>query len=306
MERMSAPRPDHARGDARQPARRLRRDGRRARALRPLGQHQGAPRRLHRPVRRRGPDGDAGGAHPGAPRRDALRGRGRARRGAAARRVVDPQRPLPRRHPPPGHHRDHAALPRRRAGGLRGEPRPPRGRGRRGAGQHARAVADARRRGGRDPAHPPDRGGAARARRPDAQPAPARGRPARPARGGARRRRARGGADRALRNRHRARGHARDARLRGAAHTRAHRGAGGRGARGARRAGGSRRRRGAAGPSAGRGRCDGARLLRLGRAARRQPQLPARRDALRLLLRAAGAHRPGRAALRRAPTARSP
>ena len=44
---------------------------------------------------------------------------------------------------------------------------------------------------------------------------------------------------------------------------------------------------------------DRARLLRLRRAARRQPQLPARRDAVRLLLRPAGAHRPGCAALRR-------
>ena len=42
-----------------------------------------------------------------------------------------------------------------------------------------------------------------------------------------------------------------------------------------------------------------ARLLRLGRAARRQPQLPARRDAVRLLLRPARADRPRRAALRR-------
>ena len=48
-----------------------------------------------------------------------------------------------------------------------------------------------------------------------------------------------------------------------------------------------------------------ARLLRLRRAARRQPQLPARGDALRLLLRAPRADRPRRAALRRAPTGRS-
>ena len=51
MER--ATRPDRAAGDARRAARRLRRDGRRAGALGPLGEHEGAPRRLHRPVRRR-------------------------------------------------------------------------------------------------------------------------------------------------------------------------------------------------------------------------------------------------------------
>ena len=72
------PRRDRAPGDARRAARRLRRDGRRAGALGPLGQHQGAPRRLDRAVRRRGPDGDAGRAHPGAPRRDAGGGGGRA------------------------------------------------------------------------------------------------------------------------------------------------------------------------------------------------------------------------------------
>ena len=47
------PRRDRAPGDAGRPARRLRRDGRGAGALGPLGQHQGAPRRLDRAVRRR-------------------------------------------------------------------------------------------------------------------------------------------------------------------------------------------------------------------------------------------------------------
>ena len=65
----------------------------------------------------------------------------------------------------------------------------------------------------------------------------------------------------------------------------------------ARRARGCGRGPRAARPSDRRGRCDRARLLRLRRAARRQPQLPARRDAVRVLLRAARAHRPGRAAL---------
>ena len=78
-ERRERARPDHAPGDARRAARGLRRDGRRARALGPLGEHQGAPRRLDRAVRRARADGDAGRAHPRAPRRDADRGRGGAR-----------------------------------------------------------------------------------------------------------------------------------------------------------------------------------------------------------------------------------
>ncbi len=69
------PRPGRPPGDARRAARRLRRDGRRARPLGALGQHQGAPRRLHRAIRRARPHGDAGRAHPGPPRRHAL-GRG--------------------------------------------------------------------------------------------------------------------------------------------------------------------------------------------------------------------------------------
>ena len=150
-------RSDHAPGAARQPARRLRRDGRGAGALGALGEHQGAPGRLHRPVRRRRADGHAGRAHPGAPRRDAVGRRGGARRGAAAGRVLDPQRPVPGRHPPARHHGDHAAVPRGRARRVRGEPRASRRRGRRGARQHARLLAHARGRGRRDPAHPADR-----------------------------------------------------------------------------------------------------------------------------------------------------
>ena len=45
-------------------------------------------------------------------------------------RRLDPQRPLPRRHPPARHHRDLAGLRGRRAGGVRRQPRPPRRRGR--------------------------------------------------------------------------------------------------------------------------------------------------------------------------------
>ena len=105
------------------------------------------------------------------------------RRGARAGRRLDPQRPLPRRHPPARRDGDLAALPRGRAVRLRGQPRPPRGRGRARARQHAGGLAHPGGRGRGDPAHAADRGGAARARRPDAQPAPARGRPARPAGG---------------------------------------------------------------------------------------------------------------------------
>ena len=67
-------------------------------------------------------------------------------------RRLDPQRPLPRRHPPARHHGDLAALPWRRAGRLRGQPRPPRRRGRPRAGQHARRLAHARGGGRGDPA----------------------------------------------------------------------------------------------------------------------------------------------------------
>ena len=76
----------------RRAARRLRGDGRRADPLGALLEHQGAPRRLDRAVRRRRADGDAGRAHPRAPRRDARRRRGGARRAPRAGRLVDPQR----------------------------------------------------------------------------------------------------------------------------------------------------------------------------------------------------------------------
>ena len=59
-------------------------------------EHQGAPRRIHRVVRRPRADGDAGRAHPGAPRGDARGGRGGARLRARARALLDPQRPVPR------------------------------------------------------------------------------------------------------------------------------------------------------------------------------------------------------------------
>ena len=126
---------------------------------RALGEHQGAPRLLDRAVRRRRRDGHAGRAHPGPPRRDAGRRRAPCSTSDHADgRLVGPQRPLPRRHPPARHHRDHArrsptascsASPPSRAhhadvGGAR-------------AGLDARGLDDARR-GGR-------RHRAARARR---------------------------------------------------------------------------------------------------------------------------------------------
>ena len=81
---MSA-RPDRPAGRHRRAARRLRGDGRRARAQRALGEHQGAPRLLDRRCSTRRRDGHAGRAHPGPPRRDAGRGRRRARRGPRRR-----------------------------------------------------------------------------------------------------------------------------------------------------------------------------------------------------------------------------
>ena len=147
-------RPDHAAGDDRRPARRLRGDGRGADPLRLLGQHQGAPRLLDRALRRARRAGHAGRAHPRPPRLDARRGGRRPRRGAAPRRRLDPQRPLPGRHPPARHHADLAGLRRRRAARLRRLPRPPRRRRRADPGGDARPLEDAGGGGRGDPAHP--------------------------------------------------------------------------------------------------------------------------------------------------------
>ena len=54
-----------------------------------------------------------------------------------ARQSLDPQRPLPGRHPPARHHPDRAGLRRRRAARLRGQPRPPRRRRRPDPGRDA-------------------------------------------------------------------------------------------------------------------------------------------------------------------------
>ena len=74
--RSGEPRPRHPARRLRRPARRLRGDGRGADPRQPLGEHQGAPRRVLRAVQPRRRARDAGRAHPGPPRRDAGRGGG--------------------------------------------------------------------------------------------------------------------------------------------------------------------------------------------------------------------------------------
>ena len=70
-------------------------------------------------------------------------------------RDLDPQRPLPRRHPPARHHPDLArSSPASELHRLRRLPRPPRRRRRPDARRHAGPLDDARRRGRRDPADP--------------------------------------------------------------------------------------------------------------------------------------------------------
>ena len=59
---------------------------------------------------------------------------------------LDPQRPLPRRHPPARHDPDLARLRRRRAARLRRQPRPPRRHRRPDPGRHAGLLEDASRR----------------------------------------------------------------------------------------------------------------------------------------------------------------
>ncbi len=76
--------PDRAPGGHRSTARGVRGDGRRADPLGAVVEHQGAPRRLDRPVRPARRDGDAGRAHTRAPRLDAGGGGGDPRRGPLA------------------------------------------------------------------------------------------------------------------------------------------------------------------------------------------------------------------------------
>ena len=108
-----APRPGHPAGARGRLPGAVRGDGSGARPGGPLREHQGAPRRLDRALRRRRRDGHAGRAHPGPSRRDAGCRRGRPRTRAAPRGRLDPERPLPGRHAPPRHH-DRVAPVRRR------------------------------------------------------------------------------------------------------------------------------------------------------------------------------------------------
>ena len=157
-------------------------------------QHQGAPRLLDRAVRRRRRDGHAGRAHPGAPRRDARRGRRRARprprRGRARGSSTTPTPaartcPTSRSSRPPSHDGELLGFAAARAhhadvGGAR-------------AGLDAGGLDDARRGGRRDRAARARRRRDRRARRADAPARPAPRRPARPARGQPHRRAARCG-----------------------------------------------------------------------------------------------------------------
>ena len=136
-DRERTPRPDHAAGAPRRPAGDVRGDGRGAHSRGALGEHQGAPRRLDRAVRRPRADGHAGGGHPGPPRRDAGGRRGGPRRGPLGGALVGPQRPVQGRDAPPGHHRHHADPGRGRAVRLRRRSRPSRRRRRAGAGLDA-------------------------------------------------------------------------------------------------------------------------------------------------------------------------
>ena len=210
--------PGHAPGPCRRAARRVRRDGRGADPLRALGQHHRAPRLLDGAVRRGRRAGHAGRAHPGPSRVDARRGGRRARRGAAARRPVDPQRPLPGRNAPSRRDADLAAVRRRRAARVRRQPRPPRRHRRADRGRHARRLHPPRGGGRGDPADAGHRRRPGGLRAADAQPAPAARRPARPARREPRRRAPHARADRPPRPGALSRRDRGDPRLRGAAH----------------------------------------------------------------------------------------
>ena len=157
-----------------------------------------------------GPHGDAGRAHPRAPRGDAERRGLGARRGPRARRRLDPQRPVRGRHPPARHHGDLAGL--RGATSWWGS-RPAAPTTRTSARSEPGSMpADSRTLEDEGVVIPPTRLMAAgeldrelldSPHRAHAQPAPARGGPARPARRQPRRRRATRGAGRADRARRR-------------------------------------------------------------------------------------------------------
>ena len=222
-------------------------------------------------------------------------------------RLVGPQRPLRRRHPPARHHGRHARLPRRRAARLRRRARPPRRRRRARAGLDAGRLDDARGGGRRHRAARARRRGDRRARRrrcasprtgaPTCAPSSP---PTAPAPGAWAswpiasaleflREATAAVLDYAER---RTRACLADARRRDP-----HRRRPARGGRG--------RPRAARGRHGRRRRAD-ARLLGLGRPARRQPQLPAGGDGERVPVRRARAHRPRHPAQRGRLPARSP
>ena len=249
-----------------------------------------------------GADGHAGRAHPGAPRRDAGRGRRRARRGPRAGRGLGPQRPLRGGTHLPDITVDHPG--RSRTASCSASPptapttptsaarRPARCRPTRKTLEEEGVVIAPRRL---------DDDAIERARRADAPARPAPGRPARPARRQPHRRGAAARAARALRRRRPERRDGGDASTTpSAAPAPALRGARGRHART---------------PSDVLEAADGDLELRLAatvegdsctldftgtrRPARGQPQLPARGHRLGLLLRRARAHRPRHPAQRR-------
>ena len=139
----------------------------------------------------------------------------------AAGRLVDPQRPVRRRHPPARHHRDHARLRGASADRLRSQPRPPRRRRRAPPGLDAGRQPHARGGGRRDRAAPADaRRRSTSSPRAMRQPRERARRPARPARRQPRRRRAPRECAARARRRAPARGDRRGARLLRAAHAR--------------------------------------------------------------------------------------
>ena len=305
--RRDEPRPDRAAGDHGRAAGGVRGDGRGADPLGALGEHQGAPRRLDRPVRRGRPDGDAGRAHPGAPRRDAGGGGGgararttrRASRGSSTTRSPAARTCRTSRSSRP-------CSPAGDAPRLRGQPRPPRRRRRARPGLDAGGQQDAGGRGRGDLAAAAD---ATRRSRSSCRRCASRAERAADLRAqlaanrvGAVRLaswRERVGAER-LRE-------ATDAVLDYAERrTRACLAAmRGRRLRSDGRAGGGRGRPRAAPARRGARRAPDARLHRQRSPARGQPELPAGGDALGVLLRGAGADRPGHPPDARARTARS-
>ena len=235
---------------------------------------------LDRALRRTRPDDCAGRAHSSPPRRDAGRRGGRHAPRPRPRRRFRPQRPVRGWDASTRHH---ARLPDRHR--FRGQPRAPRRRRRRRAGEHARGLSHAGRRGDRDPTHEARRRTARRPRHQDAQPRGAPRRLSSPAR------RPRAGdpaprrAVRAPGPRPRRRGDGRALRLFGARRPSRDRPPTRRPFRGAGCARGPRGR--PRDPCRGhhRGRRDRVRLRRHRTAARGQPQLPALGHALGLLLR---------------------